>query len=173
MSFSVDSNGTTVQHSKYVDGVNEENMDAFLRALRSGEYEQTTGRLYRKPNYNAQVGGFCCLGVASEMAHQADSELVSREEDVYGRRSYNGQTLLAPQATIDWLGIPEKNRDADTLDNLAFNIIFFKADEVIDPEDLYEHGYEGKVSASELNDDMNLDFGKIADVFENEFLRKD
>lgn len=157
--------------SKYVDGVNEENMDAFLKALRSGQYEQTAGRLYRKLTYNTQVGGFCCLGVASELAHQADSIAVRKEEYVYGLVSYNNQELLAPKATIDWLGIPEENVDPDGLDSLAFNIIFFKADEVIDPETLHEHGYEHNVSASELNDDMGLDFDKIADVFENEFKR--
>lgn len=34
----------------------------WLEALRSGEYSQTTGRLY-----DSNVGGYCCLGVACEI----------------------------------------------------------------------------------------------------------
>lgn len=158
--------------SKYVDGVNEENMDLFLKALRSGEYGQTTGRLCKVRNNPDSTAAFCCLGVASEMAHQADSEAVRKKEDGYGFVSYNDKELLAPKATIDWLGIPVQNTDPDGLDSYAFNILFFKAGEVIDSEQLFEYGYEEKVSASELNDDLGLDFDEIANVFENEFLRE-
>lgn len=35
----------------------------WLKALRSGEYKQTTGTLY-----NPKTGGFCCLGVLQHVA---------------------------------------------------------------------------------------------------------
>lgn len=171
--FEVDTIGVTVERTKYVDGVNEANMDAFLKALRSGKYAQTDGRLCRAHDRHDEAPSFCCLGVASEMAHQADNEIVVKEEDDYRMVSYNGQELLAPKATLDWLGIPEKNREQESTDASALNVLFFKADEVVDDETLFEHGYETKVSATELNDDMSLGFDVIADVFENEFLRKD
>lgn len=171
--FEVDTTGVAVERTKYVDGVNEANMDAFLKALRSSEYAQTNGRLCRVRNPQDESPSFCCLGVASEVAHRADNELVVKEEDAYGTVFYNRQDLLAPKATMDWLGIPEKNRDQDSIDDNALNVMFFKADEVVDNEDLFGHGFETKVSATELNDDMSLGFDVIADVFENEFLRRD
>lgn len=48
--------------------VNRENVQKWVDALRSGEYQQTRGRLQRtNPGKRGQPVGFCCLGVACEV----------------------------------------------------------------------------------------------------------
>lgn len=148
--------------SKYVDGVNEENMDSLLAALRSGEYEQATGVLC-----NAETGGYCCLGVASEVAWKASEGLVGKTVRVinpeYTQVSYDDQRLLAPESVMNWLGIPAENRDADGIEN-GFNIRFYKSD--------FNGFSDGYVSATEMNDDMGLSFVDIANAFEAEFTKE-
>lgn len=149
--------------SKYVDGVNEENMDLFLKSLRSGEFEQATGVLC-----NAQSNGYCCLGVASELAVRASDGLIEKEVTVvnpkYSQVIYDGQRLLAPESVIKWLGIPEANVEPDSFEG-AFNIRFYGTN-FEEPND------SGYVTATELNDDLGEDFATIADVFEKEFLKE-
>lgn len=149
--------------SKYVDGVNEENMDLFLKSLRSGEFEQAIGVLH-----NAETNGYCCLGVASEVAVRASEGTVRKEVTVvspeYTMVTYDGQRLLAPKSVIEWLGIPKANVDLDSVQG-SYNIRFYKAGF----EDTCESDY---TTATELNDDLHEDFETIADVFENEFLKE-
>lgn len=159
--------------SKYVEGVNEKNMDKFLAALRSEDFNQVNGRLCQvDPEGNPE--GFCCLGVGSELAHQDEDFGLAKETYKTGENwykvAYGAEELLAPVELMEWLGIPDENRDPDI--NGGWNIRFRKAEEVIDVEELYEHGYEGSVTATELNDDMILPFERIADVFENEFKKE-
>lgn len=162
--------------SKYVEGVNEKNMDKFLAALRSGEFNQVSGRLCQTDPEGAPEG-FCCLGVGSELAYQdGDIELTKEVYNTgtlsnpYFRTRYGLEELLAPVQLMEWLGIPEDNRSVEGTGN---NIVFFKAHEVIDADILYNHGHEDdELSATELNDDLNLPFEVIADVFENEFKKE-
>lgn len=163
-----------VTSSKYVEGVNEKNMDKFLAALRSEDFNQVNGRLCQvDPEGNPE--GFCCLGVGSELAHQDEDFGLAKETYKTGenwyRVAYGAEELLAPVELMKWLGIPRKNRQTD--DNGGYNIVFFKAHEVIDADILYNHGHEDdELSATELNDDLNLPFEVIADVFENEFKKE-
>src|SRR5258708_20271541 len=47
-----------------------------LAALRSGEYEKTTGRLARKSDDGTKIG-YCCLGVLSDLAAKRSEEHTS------------------------------------------------------------------------------------------------
>ena len=49
-------------------GVHEGRVRVLVAALRSGRYAQTTGVLQRLEEYNKKPAGFCCLGVACEVA---------------------------------------------------------------------------------------------------------
>lgn len=161
---------------KYVEGVNEENMDKFLAALRSGEFNQVNGRLCQM-NPEGTPEGFCCLGVGSELVYQAGDIELTKEvfntgtrSNPYFRTHYGTEELLAPVELMEWLGIPEGSR---RVEGTGHNIVFFKAHEVIDADILHNHGYEDdELSATELNDDLNLPFEVIADVFENEFKKE-
>lgn len=67
-------------------------LDKWLEALRSGEYEQTKGKLYKSPEFVDLHGGtvgYCCLGV---LQHCLTGETEKYE---------NGEPLSLP--SIDWL----------------------------------------------------------------------
>lgn len=65
----------------------------WLKALRSGEFEQTTGTLERH-------GAFCCLGVACKVA---EKEGVSVER--HGDKEIYGGTLGQQKPVFKWLGL--------------------------------------------------------------------
>lgn len=144
--------------SKYIDGVNEENMDTFLKALRSGVYPQTTGTLCDVDD-DGLVIGYCCLGVGSQVAYEAGA--VTKEG--VNVIKYGGQKDLAPGELLEWLGIPEDNRKHEGVDG-AWNIKLYKSG--LENEE-YEY-----VTATELNDDYSESFETIANVFENEFKKE-
>lgn len=146
--------------SKYIDGVNEENMDEFLAALRSGEFVQGSRRLCSVDERG--VSRYCCLGVGSEL--MARKGLVDRDSTEYSSK-YNGNRFLAPGELMDWLGIPEENA-CDEFGN-EYDVIFFKA-----PSHLNVRSEE-YASAADMNDVNQASFTEIADVFENEFKRED
>jgi hypothetical protein len=137
--------------SKYIDGINEENMDAFLAALRSGEFEQ--GKYHLNQN-----GKMCCLGVASELAHRAG--VVTKEVDEYGAAKYNGYTGILGEKVAEWLGLPNTH-DGD----VAFHKSGYRPNHI-------GHGYMA-ITAMGYNDLLNKSFLEIADAFEKEFLKED
>lgn len=137
--------------SKYVDGINEEAFDLFLKDLRSGQYEQTRSAL--------EIDGkFCCLGVAC--IRPAAMGVVERHVR-YTESIYYGETSVdLPSVVADYLGIPQINRLSH---DDSTDIAFFKM------------GYDGeredgrKWTAIGLNDTLGKTFSEIADAFENEF----
>lgn len=144
----------SVGASKYIDGINEEAFDLFLKDLRSGDYKQTRSAL--------EIGGrFCCLGVAC--IRPAAEGLVERRMTDHGSIYYNGISVDLPQAVADYLGIPTRNRLS--LDD-STDIAFFK----MGYDDECEDGR--KWTAIGLNDTLGKTFNDIADAFENEFLKE-
>lgn len=79
--------------------MNRENVEAWVAALRSGEYQQGTMVLRRGDK-------FCCLGVACDLAEKAGIIKGFKGndfgEDVY---SYGGEPHELPIPVQDWLGI--------------------------------------------------------------------
>jgi hypothetical protein len=140
--------------SKYIDGVNEENMDRFLAALRSGEFEQGRYAL------NTEGTKFCCMGVMSELAHR--DGVVDKDDSFYEVR-YGGLAGLPVSETLDWLGIPESQRRP--VEGLGYNISLFNSG-------IPYLSYKDHVTPSELNDARGLTFAEIADAFEQEFTKE-
>lgn len=68
------------------------NAKAWVRALRSRKYKQTTGAL-------TNDGKFCCLGVACELAVKAG--VIPPAED----EMYAGRAGKLPQKVVKWLGL--------------------------------------------------------------------
>lgn len=122
--------------------VNTENVGKWLTALRSGEYDQATGKL-RELNDDGDVVGYCCLGVACEISGlgtwEGEDYLVNGVSDpeVVG---------LLPVAVRDWLGFDTSNPALD----------------------LYEE--ESGTSATEANDDYGASFSEIADAIEGQYV---
>lgn len=84
----------------------------WIKALRSGEYVQTTGLLVR---VEKEGDSFCCLGVLCELAVQAG--VVPRWKEHKDRRSLFIQipgeaettTAALPTAVIRWAGLDAYN----------------------------------------------------------------
>lgn len=117
----------------------------WLEALRSGEYEQTTGAL-------RSTNGYCCLGVLCEVAVKNDviPEGVAADEDVEVTTYYYAEAgSWLPDVVAQWAGLDEGDPGVD-LDNAA--------------DDHYEG--EKHYTLSSLNDLYGYDFEMIAGVIE-------
>jgi hypothetical protein len=68
----------------------------WVKALRSGEYEQTTGVLKDK-------AGYCCLGVLCELAAKDGGPKFKSDER--GHMFYAGELLNPPRTMSKFLGI--------------------------------------------------------------------
>ena len=76
---------------------NREHMRLWVEALRSGRYEQTTGRLRGET-------GYCCLGVACDISGLADWAEAGSDEYPW---SYGGAEEILPDGVAEWLGVED------------------------------------------------------------------
>lgn len=77
-------------------------LDAWLKALRSGEYTQGTLKL-RRTDENGQKS-FCCLGVLSDLAVK---EGVCKWNDDITHSSVDGVDAFLPDSVISWAGLAD------------------------------------------------------------------
>jgi hypothetical protein len=114
------------------------NREKWVAALRSGEYQQAGGKL--RTNW----GGFCCLGVACELAA---IEGVIPEWD----GGYCGDNQVPPEAVVNWLGLTSECGATDEVERAW--------------------GSGGQVIRSlpltVLNDETKWSFDRIADLVES------
>lgn len=122
--------------------MDKERLKLWVAALRSGEYAQTQGVLQRTngPDYQGRPKGFCCLGVACEVAIKNGLEVIKYEND--GVVFYNGVDTLLPEAVATWYGYG----------GLLMHIPSFVG-----------------VSATAYNDKLGKTFPEIADMIEEEY----
>jgi hypothetical protein len=159
-------------NSKYVDSINEERFDLFLKDLRSGVYLQGSGSLHtiEPKSGGSEVERLCCLGVACirpaaegviDMQRPDMSEL---DYEIYNVKYDGYNTVDLPLAVADYLGIPEDNR----IDNAggSCNVAFFRAG--YDVENVNTHNF----TAIGFNDSLHKSFVEIADAFEKEFTKE-
>jgi hypothetical protein len=76
--------------------MNKQVKKLWVKALRSGEYVQTTGRLRGKNN------SFCCLGVLCNLHAQAHPETAKRQTL---RGKYMGHDGVLPREVMNWAGL--------------------------------------------------------------------
>jgi hypothetical protein len=112
----------------------------WLKALRIGEYNQTTGQL-------RDSTGFCCLGVLCNIHAQENPEIAAKETDPHEYLQASGQL---PPAVVAWAGL-EKASVEET------------ADEETDIKVTYRNK---ETTLASLNDGEGLSFKKIANVIE-------
>jgi hypothetical protein len=110
----------------------------WLDALRSGEYQQASGKLY-----DAQTGGYCCLGVLCDLAERRG--IVSRTADGDGTVFFgSAHAIVDDDGVQEWAGLVSPNP------------------EVPDPD--YVDG-KFKTSLAGLNDEGKT-FAELADMIE-------
>ena len=116
----------------------------WVAALRSGEYQQTYGRLRRDQEFEAVVSasneprGHCCLGVLCELA-KAEGAAVS----------YLASDIYLPDEVWTWAGTDGNNPVL-----------------TIPVEESPVLGLTGSLQLTELNDSKEWSFGRIADLIE-------
>lgn len=119
-----------------------DNIRAWVQALRSGEFKQGTGTLR---NANSE---YCCLGVACELAMR---DGVGIRAEIVGYR-VNGETPVhhgaMPNVVAAWLGVEHDTR-------------YESGDMKL------EIGGDRVKFLAEMNDEMRMTFKQIADVIEN------
>jgi|SRR5688572_3458264 len=136
---------------------------ALVSALKSGKYSQTTGTLRR--GASKDKGGFCCLGVACEVAIRDGLNLSCSRQPLgnytYGRDEGSPSTVSLPSTARAWYGFTSHDpqllvpaRVAETSDTLM---------EQWTPGQL--------VAATSLNDVHKLTLPQIGECFQYTFLR--
>lgn len=135
--------------------MNKDKLKLWIDALRSGEYTQGQGNLAGK---DGEVVKYCCLGVACEVAIKDGLDLEfcwgrpavdeDREPVEEDRKFYDTEDLVLPPAVQDWLGIPGNTTVEVMLNGIEESVI-------------------------DLNDNMDRDFGQIADALEWTFLKEE
>ena len=118
---------------------NKENLREWVKALRSGEYEQTTGALRRGD-------GYCCLGVACDISGLGEwRDKPDMAESFYVIGDRPGESATLPRDVREWLGVESAN-----------------------PNLLDEHGNR-HISAAFLNDTKGYTFDQLADAIERTY----
>lgn len=121
--------------------MNPEIKSKWVAALRSGEYQQTEERLCDGE------GGFCCLGVLSDL-HMKATGNGEWSEDYFRHPGYRADGIfkedVPPRAVLDWAGMGSENPMMKLVD---------------------AEGEEYRDTIAELNDSGRT-FAEIADLIE-------
>lgn len=146
---------------------NKARIKLLVDALRSKKYQQAAGRLHVLPSL-AEAEGYCCLGVACEVAIANGLDLKSViVNDVVHRYGQTGVTSALPSEVSDWYGFDRANPwlslPEPTLKQKFIN--FLKC------QPSPRTPATGEVSATEANDVLELPFHAIADAFERTYLK--
>jgi hypothetical protein len=129
--------------------VNKERVQLLVDALRSGEYEQAQGKL------RTEFGGvgYCCLGVATKIAldNGLEVENISDPNDRLQGQPWDQTYQVMCPVVADWYGFESGN---PTLVGWA------------------PSGQFVSDQAAHWNDDHGANFARIADMFENTYIRE-
>lgn len=120
----------------------------WVDALRSGEYKQTTHVLCRLDEEGEPVG-FCCLGVACDLAVKAGVEVEvgtgahenyeGAHDETWPIRTFGDSRTFLPLKVRDWLGLQHRGGE-------------------------YHSGITSSLAA---HNDSGETFGRIADIIES------
>lgn len=139
--------------------VKAERLKLWTAALRSGEYAQAKG-------YLKTDDGYCCLGVACEVAIEngldieTDDDLGYKSKTTYTGESYYENSVM-PREVMDWYGLEEVN---------PF-VVYEVTEGEVDEETGQEfEGEELRSELSELNDSYGYDFDQLADIIDDQLV---
>jgi hypothetical protein len=137
------------EHALYPDAISQvrANRLAWIEALESGDYIQTTGMLHF---FGTDMPDrFCCLGVACDLAYKAGVAQRRQELGCYSYYGDGGSTSATlPDVVIDWLGLDTDNPTVHAVDG--------------SPEEFHE--------VTQLNDEAGFTFAQIAALLRKELL---
>lgn len=135
--------------------MNPEAKEAWVKALRSGEYEQGEGKLCRPAHSDmndTDKDEHCCLGVLTDLAIKLGKVGLTAKDGEYSvfYVSGDGQSDEAylPDVVAEWSGLNSPNPQVRYTD---------------------EHGFERYELLGNLNDSGSHTFAMIADLIEANF----
>lgn len=139
--------------------MNPEIKDRWVRALRSGDYNQTSFRL-------SDENGDCCLGVLCKIAEQDQVVFasVSSGDSSYGVTYHSKidaddrDNAVPPTAVASWAGLSDANPYVD------IPVSMFDPDGA--PIAVTSDGNTARTSLADLNDTYKFTFDQIADIIE-------
>lgn len=158
-----------------------------VEELRHGGWQQIHHQLREEPGWNQQPAGYCCLGVACEIAmrydigHRFGDKYWSTVDEMAAGKEGNESDL--PAAVMEWYGFGESN---PVITILCADISYDAASQwcevcrnVYDTGDddavEIQHGrctVEMHVAAAEANDELGCNFEQIAAGFERRYLMR-
>ena len=147
--------------TKYKYDINDDLMDAWLSALRSGEYTQTRGELVVILGENEYA--YCCLGVATAVCGH-EVKVSTEWQAAYFEVDESRYGLLMPHHVAVQMGIPK-----EYLSITGPSGVIVLVDQRPEDNDM---GLYGKIKVSFLNDYLRRDFNYIADRLEETFLKE-
>lgn len=87
----------------------------WVQALRSGEYQQTIGRLRSIPGYDhIPKPAYCCLGVLCDL-HRREKP---KSRHWFNDDMYLGELSSLPDQVLEWAGIADAEETISTLIDL-------------------------------------------------------
>ena len=112
--------------------MNKQIKEDWIKALRSGDYEQTRGNLHDMENK------FCCLGVLCDLAVKSGVD-IDIDRNNHGYITYDKNSGNLPRYVRKWSGIIDNLEDSSSLYTLmslndhgsSFNIIADKIEEIM------------------------------------------
>jgi hypothetical protein len=84
--------------------------DKWVKALRSGDYKQSTGRL------RSSDDKFCCLGVLCNIHAQTYPKHAAAQED---SSLYDGCSAYPPESVLNWAGLKNNEGNFGEINSLA------------------------------------------------------
>lgn len=133
---------------------NTENMQKFVTALRSGDFQQGQNAL-EYTDLSGKVTN-CCLGVACRVAVKDGLELQVTNSGADNHATYfAGETAFLPYEVQKWLGVATGNPVL----------------RAIHPDSMFDDADFDLLTATYLNDSGNFTFNQIADAFERTYLK--
>lgn len=146
----------------------------WVEALRSGKYQQCTGKLHDYLDIEDSLvpesskHSYCCLGVLCDLALKNGVDVQLQYRRVYEGMPesqsvyfYDDESGVLPESVMRWAGINEKNPDI-YLGDIRAGIVQLMIDELGNDSDINEHSYQ---LISEIND-LGIGFLDIADIIE-------
>ncbi len=154
---------------KYIEDINDDEMDKWIFNLRSGAFSQTRRALARGDE-SGKVG-FCCLGVQAAGCGALINDEGGPVFGLWFEENHYG--YLPPRSTLERLNLPERyfyNGDSGDVYETASVRVEARPG---DPSIMVFSGgvHDGTISVTTLNDTVELDFNQIADRLEDTFLR--
>ena len=110
--------------------VNKGRVRLLVAAPQSGLYEKGVGRLHKTAAPD-QEEGWCCLGVASDVAAKFGLEL-DRKPAPYDCESFDGEASYLPRSVMEWYGFesnnpvlrtPDREISASTVNDTGYQVV--------------------------------------------------